>query len=233
MCGTCDTAEALAVVAEAHRVASSLAAELLGEPVAKAMDLGTARGFDRAVASLAAELRRQAGRSERDAVRAAVDVLDVDWPRTTPAQRRQLVSEAMSAAGRATALIPARIQTTLGPAADEVVSATRSHARRVHGLAIGADFNAVDRRITAHVVRTQVNFVTDELGRRLDGFGAEARRIVACMDELAQDRRDAVRNAYLLGWSYAELASHFDVPLNTMRTWLRRSLIALRECMAR
>ena len=78
MCGTCDTAEALAVVAEAHRVASSLAAELLGEPVAKAMDLGTARGFDRAVASLAAELRRQAGRSERDAVRAAVDVLDVD-----------------------------------------------------------------------------------------------------------------------------------------------------------
>ena len=77
MCGTCDTADALAVVAEAHRVASSLAAELLGEPVAKAMDLGTARGFDRAVASLAAELRRQGGRSERDAVRAAVDVLDV------------------------------------------------------------------------------------------------------------------------------------------------------------
>ncbi len=179
MCGTCDTADALAVVAEAHRVASSLAADLLGEPVAKAMDLGTARGFDRAVASLAAELRRQAGRSERDAVRAAVDVLDVDWLRTTPAQRRRLVSEAMNAAGRATALIPARIQTTLGPAADEVVSATRSHGRRVHGLAIGADFNAVDRRITAHVVRTQVNFVTDELGRRLDGFGAEARRVVA------------------------------------------------------
>lgn len=62
---------------------------------------------------------------------------------------------------------------------------------------------------------------------------SEARRIVACLDELEEKRRDAVRNAYLLGWSYADLASHFDVPLNTMRTWLRRSLIALRECMAR
>ena len=179
MCGTCDTADALAVVARARRVADALAAELLHEPVAKAMDLGTPRGFDRAVASLAAELRRQASRPERDAVREAVRVLDIDWRRTTPAQRRRLVSEAMNAAGRATALIPARIQATLGPAADEVISATRSHGRRVQGLAIGAEFNAVDRRIAAHVTRTQVNFVTDELGRRVEGFGAEARRIVA------------------------------------------------------
>ena len=37
------------------------------------------------------------------------------------------------------------------------------HGRRVQGLAIGAEFNAVDRRIAAHVTRTQVNFVTDEL----------------------------------------------------------------------
>ena len=179
MCGTCDTADALAVVARARRVADALANQLLGEPVAKAMELGTAAGFDRAVAALAIELRRQASRPERDAMRAAVDVLDINWRDTTPAQRRRLVSEAMNASGRATAIIPARIQTTLGPAADEVVSATRSHGRRVHGLAIGAEFNAVDRRITAHVVRTQVNFVTDQLGRRLDGFGAEARRIVA------------------------------------------------------
>ena len=61
----------------------------------------------------------------------------------------------------------------------------------------------------------------------------EARRIAACMDELDGARRDAVRGAYLDGHSYAELAERAGVPLNTMRTWLRRSLIALRECMAR
>ena len=42
MCGTCDTADALAVVARARRVADALAAELLHEPVAKAMAKPTA-----------------------------------------------------------------------------------------------------------------------------------------------------------------------------------------------
>ena len=40
-----------------------------------------------------------------------------------------------------------------------------------------------------------------------------------------------VRQAYVEGLSYQELADHFAVPLNTMRTWLRRSLLKLRECM--
>jgi RNA polymerase sigma-70 factor, ECF subfamily len=61
----------------------------------------------------------------------------------------------------------------------------------------------------------------------------EARRIAACLDELEADRGAAVRGAYLDGQSYAELAERFAVPLNTMRTWLRRSLVTLRDCMAR
>ena len=61
----------------------------------------------------------------------------------------------------------------------------------------------------------------------------ERSRIAACLDELQDDRADAVRRAYLHGASYQELADHFRVPLNTMRTWLRRSLLALRECMTR
>jgi RNA polymerase sigma-70 factor (ECF subfamily) len=61
----------------------------------------------------------------------------------------------------------------------------------------------------------------------------EARRIAACLDELDADRGAAVRGAYLDGQSYADLAARFSVPLNTMRTWLRRSLQSLRECMAR
>lgn len=63
--------------------------------------------------------------------------------------------------------------------------------------------------------------------------GGEAARIQVCMMELDGDRRIAVRGAYLEGRSYAELAQQLNVPLNTMRTWLRRSLISLRECMSR
>ena len=73
----------------------------LADLVAKAMNLGTRAGFDRAVALLAAQLRRATGRADVDAVREAVAVLDVDWVRTTAAERRRLVAEAMAAALRA------------------------------------------------------------------------------------------------------------------------------------
>lgn len=63
--------------------------------------------------------------------------------------------------------------------------------------------------------------------------GGERDRIDACMEELDADRAAAVRGAYLSGESYAELAERFSVPLNTMRTWLRRSLLKLRECLER
>jgi RNA polymerase sigma-70 factor, ECF subfamily len=60
----------------------------------------------------------------------------------------------------------------------------------------------------------------------------ERGRIDACLDALEGDKAEAVRGAYLDGFSYEELATRFGVPLNTMRTWLRRSLIKLRECLS-
>jgi RNA polymerase sigma-70 factor (ECF subfamily) len=62
---------------------------------------------------------------------------------------------------------------------------------------------------------------------------SEGRRIDACMDKLEPDRASAVRRAYIEGLSYEELAELHGVPLNTMRTWLRRSLLKLRECLSR
>lgn len=59
----------------------------------------------------------------------------------------------------------------------------------------------------------------------------ERSRIDRCLGELDGDKADAVRGAYLDGFSYEELAIRHGVPLNTMRTWLRRSLIRLRECL--
>lgn len=63
--------------------------------------------------------------------------------------------------------------------------------------------------------------------------GGENDRVFQCLDELDEDRAAAVRGAYLQGESYAELADRHNVPLNTMRTWLRRSLLKLRECLER
>ena len=62
-------------------------------------------------------------------------------------------------------------------------------------------------------------------------LASEGRRIDTCMEELEAERAQAVRRAYVMGESYEELAGHFKVPVNTMRTWLRRSLLKLRECL--
>lgn len=59
----------------------------------------------------------------------------------------------------------------------------------------------------------------------------EVQRINDCFATLEPDRADALRGAYLTGLSYIDLAARHSVPLNTMRTWLRRSLARLKECM--
>ncbi len=63
--------------------------------------------------------------------------------------------------------------------------------------------------------------------------GDQIAHINLCLDELEMDRAAAVRGAYIQGESYVELAERHGVPLNTMRTWLRRSLLKLRECLER
>ncbi|MBB4953109.1 RNA polymerase sigma-70 factor (ECF subfamily) [Agrobacterium vitis] len=62
---------------------------------------------------------------------------------------------------------------------------------------------------------------------------SEGKRIDRCMEELEANRARAVRQAYVEGASYQELADSLGVPLNTVRTWLRRSLLTLRECLER
>jgi RNA polymerase sigma-70 factor (ECF subfamily) len=59
----------------------------------------------------------------------------------------------------------------------------------------------------------------------------EAQRLHDCLDQLEAARAEAVRGAYLNGDSYEALANRYSVPLNTMRTWLRRSLMKLKECL--
>lgn len=61
----------------------------------------------------------------------------------------------------------------------------------------------------------------------------EAARISACLAELPAERAAAITGAYLDGVTYQDLATRFGVPLNTIRTWLRRSLMRLRECLDR
>jgi RNA polymerase sigma factor (sigma-70 family) len=61
----------------------------------------------------------------------------------------------------------------------------------------------------------------------------EERRLRDCLDELESRHAVAVRFAFLDGMTYDELARRMDVPLGTMKSWIRRSLLRLRECLER
>jgi SPP1 gp7 family putative phage head morphogenesis protein len=181
----------LPLVQRAAAVADVLLATL-GLEVTKRLDLATPAGFEAAVAALAAHLRHAAAKPEADAMRDAVRVLDVDWRVTTADQRRRLVDQALVAAGRQLALVPTRIHAPLGDAGRAVVTAAR-RGQRAHGLAIGAAPNAVDRRLTDHIVRSTAHFVRDANGRRLEALSRDARGIVAAGLERGLGRKDLAR----------------------------------------
>jgi RNA polymerase sigma-70 factor (ECF subfamily) len=60
---------------------------------------------------------------------------------------------------------------------------------------------------------------------------SEAGALRACLERLEPRRRNVVVLAYMHGLSHGELAARLGVPLGTMKSWLRRSLATLRECL--
>lgn len=59
-----------------------------------------------------------------------------------------------------------------------------------------------------------------------------ASRLRTCLGRLDGLRRKTVIMAYVSGYSHGEIAGRLKLPLGTAKAWIRRSLSALRECMA-
>lgn len=55
--------------------------------------------------------------------------------------------------------------------------------------------------------------------------------LLACLGRLEPTQRDCVVLAYCEGWSREELAQRHERPVNTIKTWLHRSLAALKGCL--
>ena len=61
---------------------------------------------------------------------------------------------------------------------------------------------------------------------------SEGSALRRCLETLDPPRRKVILLAYVHGLTHGELAGRLGVPLGTMKSWIRRSLLALRECMA-
>jgi len=61
----------------------------------------------------------------------------------------------------------------------------------------------------------------------------ESTRLYSCLEELEARAAKAIRAAFLDGLTYEQLAEREKVPLGTMKSWIRRGLARLRECLER
>ncbi len=61
---------------------------------------------------------------------------------------------------------------------------------------------------------------------------AEGARLRACLLTLEERIRQGIILAFVHGLSHAQVAAKLDEPLGTVKSWIRRGLLRLRDCLA-
>jgi RNA polymerase sigma-70 factor (ECF subfamily) len=59
----------------------------------------------------------------------------------------------------------------------------------------------------------------------------DVQSLARCLDQLEANQRGVIVAAFYDGFSYSELATARNVPLGTMKSWIRRGLALLKGCL--
>ena len=62
--------------------------------------------------------------------------------------------------------------------------------------------------------------------------GEQETRLRDCLAQLPEKNRQGIVLAFVHGLSHPQVAAKLDLPLGTVKAWIRRGLLALRECLA-
>lgn len=60
---------------------------------------------------------------------------------------------------------------------------------------------------------------------------SDASALRACLERLPPQRRGLVLLAFVQGLTHGEIAGRLKLPLGTVKSWIRRSLLSLKECL--
>jgi RNA polymerase sigma factor (sigma-70 family) len=78
------------------------------------------------------------------------------------------------------------------------------------------------------------NFASDDPGPTdLLEQAADARALKQCLGGLSGEQQQCVALAFYQGLSHAEVAAHLRQPLGSVKSWVRRGLMALKSCLDR
>lgn len=114
----------------------------------------------------------------------------------------------------------------------------RAKASPITWLAVLARNKSIDRLRRRNAASDELDAAADIVDDRPSAFevlsdAVDAARLGLCLDELDARPRAMIRAAFLDGASYPELAEREQVPLGTMKSWIRRGLQRLRGCLER
>ena len=60
---------------------------------------------------------------------------------------------------------------------------------------------------------------------------SDAKALYRCLETLEADKRRLITTAFVDGYSHSELAAKLNLPLGTVKSWIRRGLEALKRCL--
>ena len=89
-------------------------------------------------------------------------------------------------------------------------------------------------RNTAREVPLEEDQMHDLTAQEADTFDWQVNpgRIQHCLEQLDPVRRNCICHAYVDGLTHQQIARQVGAPLGTVKAWIKRSLAALRECLA-
>jgi RNA polymerase sigma-70 factor (ECF subfamily) len=105
-------------------------------------------------------------------------------------------------------------------------------------LAMIARNKAIDRLRSMPAQQSRASF---DLARDVEDPGAspvqqvqtatDRAQLEHCLERLEPRRRSLIRAAFFDGLTYEELAGRLETPLGSIKSWIRRGLLQLRECL--
>jgi RNA polymerase sigma factor (sigma-70 family) len=103
---------------------------------------------------------------------------------------------------------------------NQALSAVRSNGREV-----SADEEAIEA-LEAETVAGSAPMA------EMFEINADIGRLDECLQALDAPKRNSILAAYLDGCSHSEIAARLNAPLGSVKAWIKRGLLSLRECMA-
>lgn len=60
---------------------------------------------------------------------------------------------------------------------------------------------------------------------------SELKSLLGCMEKLNPDQRQCLLMAYYYGYTHEEISEHMSIPVGTVKSWIRRGLARVKECL--